>query len=57
MLDQDQKRRKKETRISKYEGDDVYSWALFVNGHPVYTGMSKNEASWRRDTYVSTGKH
>ena len=57
MLDQDQKRRKKETRVAKYEGDDMYSWALFVNGRPVYTGMSKSEVSWRRDTYVSTGKH
>lgn len=51
-----QKRRQKEVRISKHEGDDLYSWALFYNGHAVFTGMSRSEATWRRDRYISEGK-
>lgn len=34
--------------IQKYEGDDRYSWALFVDGRPRYTGMGKSEAEYRR---------
>lgn len=51
-----QKTRKKEVRINKFEGDDIYSWALFYNSQPVYTGMSKSEAIWRRDRYINEGK-
>jgi len=47
--------RKRHSRIGKYEGDDVYSWALFVRGRPVYTGMSKSEAAWRRRRYIEEG--
>lgn len=50
-----QKQRRKEVRIAKHEGDDVYSWALFRHNFPVYTGMSRSEASWRRDRYISDG--
>jgi len=41
----------KKSRVSmrKYEGDDLYSWAVFVDGHAKWTGMSRSEASWRRD--------
>lgn len=51
----EQKLRKKASRIGKYEGDDLYSWALFINGRANYTGMSRSEASWRRDRYVEDG--
>ena len=33
--------------ISKFEGDDRFSWALFKNGRPIMTGMSRTEASHR----------
>jgi hypothetical protein len=41
--------------IAKYEGDDAYSWALFEYGRPRYTGMSRSEAQWRRDTARKQG--
>ncbi len=32
----------------KYMGDDAYSWAVFVNGRPVVTGLSKTEAAYHK---------
>ena len=29
----------------KYNGDDKYSWAVFVDGRPAYTGLQKSELS------------
>jgi hypothetical protein len=52
----EQKARKKQVRIAKWEGDDRYSWALFVNGRAVYTGMDRGEAGWRRERYIATGE-
>lgn len=51
-----EKHRKESSRIAKHEGDDKYSWALFINGRPAYNGMSKSEAEWRRKEYVKKGK-
>jgi hypothetical protein len=31
-------------KIKKYMGDDKYSWAVFVNGYPKWTGLSRNSA-------------
>jgi hypothetical protein len=31
-------------RIAKYGGDDIYSWAVFLDGHPVLTGLGHREA-------------
>lgn len=52
----EQKARKKAARIAKWGGDDAYSWALFIHGRQAYNGMSRSEAAWRRDRYVSTGE-
>ena len=30
----------------KYMGDDTGSWAIFVNGRPVVTGLTKREISY-----------
>jgi len=40
-----------QTRITirKYEGDDRYSWALFVDGRPAMTGMGHAQAQYERD--------
>lgn len=27
----------------KWNGDDTYSWAVFVDGRPAFTGLSKAE--------------
>lgn len=31
----------------KHGGDDLYSWAVFVDGVLRWNGMSRSEASWR----------
>lgn len=30
----------------KYQGDDSYSWAVFVDGRPRMTGLSKSEVPY-----------
>ena len=30
----------------KFEGDDAYSWAVFVDGRPVYSGLTKREVPY-----------
>lgn len=40
---------KSRVTMRKYEGDDLYSWAVFVDGRLKWNGMSKSEATWRRD--------
>jgi len=35
--------------IRKYMGDDAYSWAVFKDGRPTYTGCSRREAAYYRD--------
>ena len=52
----DQKDRKQHSRIAKYEGDDMYSWALFIRGRVAYCGMSRSEAAWRRKRYIESGE-
>ena len=27
-------------------GDDKHSWAVFYNGKPIYTGLSRKMAKW-----------
>ena len=33
----------------KYMGDDIYSWAVFQNGRPVSTGMSRQQAKLTKE--------
>lgn len=33
-------------KVSKYMGDDCYSWAVFKDGYPVYTGCSMHMARY-----------
>jgi hypothetical protein len=35
--------------IRKYMGDDIYSWALFRDGQPIMTGLSRSEAETERN--------
>lgn len=30
----------------KYGGDDAYSWAVFKNGNPIVTGLSRGEVDY-----------
>lgn len=32
--------------VAKYMGDDAYSWAVFANGHPVVTGLTRRETAY-----------
>ncbi len=33
----------------KYQGDDQYSWAVFVGGRPILTGLSHYEVGYYKD--------
>ena len=35
--------------IRKYMGDDSYSWAVFKDGRPTYTGCTRSDAQYYRD--------
>lgn len=39
---------KKPNRVTarKYEGDDAYSWAIFVDGRPRLTGLTRREVPY-----------
>lgn len=50
------KDRRKIAGIKKHEGDDLYSWALFINGRVAYSGMSRKEASWRKTRFIDEGQ-
>lgn len=32
----------------KYEGDDAGSWAIFVDGRPVMTGLTRREVPYAK---------
>jgi len=55
-MEAEQKNRVKRVRIRKWEGDDTYSWAMFVDGRVIYSGMSKSEAEWRRRRFIDEGE-
>ena len=38
----------------KYMGDDKYSWAVFLDGAPKVTGLSKNEIKYYQDQIYHT---
>ena len=40
--------RKRKITTAKYMGDDAYSWAVFVDGRPAVTGLSRSEAAYHK---------
>jgi hypothetical protein len=44
-------KKRKYFTIRKYNGDDMYSWAVFraAGGRPVVTGCGKREAGYHAD--------
>lgn len=40
----------------KFNGDDAYSWAVFKNGIPVYTGLSKSECMYYKKLVATVNK-
>ena len=47
------KKTKVKFSIRKYNGDDMYSWAIFRsdNKKPIITGLSRDEANHYRDLF------
>jgi len=39
---------KRRITARKVGGDDVYSWAVLVDGHAVVTGLSRTEAAYHK---------
>jgi hypothetical protein len=39
----------------KYMGDDAASWAVFVNGRPVFTGLMRREVEYYRKLAAQKG--
>lgn len=39
---------KKRITAKKYMGDDAASWAVFLDGRPVVTGLYQREVSYHR---------
>lgn len=43
---------KKKITAKKWNGDDMYSWAVFVDGQPWMTGLSRTEVSyWKKQAH------
>lgn len=42
----DMKKIAKRITASKYQGDDHYSWAVFIDNMPFVTGLSKSEVPY-----------
>lgn len=38
--------RKPKITARKYGGDDEYSWAVFVDARPAFTGLSRREVAY-----------
>lgn len=43
---------KRKVTTGKYMGDDAYSWAVFVDGRPYYTGLSARERTYYRKKLI-----
>lgn len=39
----DESKKKERITARKHEGDDAYSWAVFIDGRPAYTGLGRSE--------------
>jgi hypothetical protein len=39
-------RKAKRITARKYQGDDEYSWAVFFDGRPVYTGLNRSVVAY-----------
>lgn len=48
----DTKKLKRRISASKYQGDDHYSWAVFIDGLPFVTGLAKDEVSYYKQRAV-----
>jgi hypothetical protein len=42
---------KREPKITarKFEGDDRYSWAVFIDGKPAFTGLARSQVPYYKE--------
>ena len=33
----------------KYGGDDAYSWTVFINGRPAFTGLARSQVAYYKE--------
>lgn len=54
MLSDEMKKKCKMYRITarKYEGDDIYSWAVFLEGRPFMTGLGRGEVDYYKKRVI-----
>ena len=40
----------KKTKVTakKFGGDDAYSWAVFIDGRPAFTGLARSQVPYYR---------
>ena len=38
--------KKPKVTARKFMGDDEYSWAVFINGRPAFTGLSRRQVPY-----------
>lgn len=38
--------RKPKITAKKFMGDDAYSWAVFIDGRPAFTGLSRSQVAY-----------
>lgn len=48
----DTKQIAKRVSAKKYQGDDHYSWAVFIDGIPFVTGLSKSEVPYYKNMAI-----
>lgn len=49
MVTKPKRKYSRRIKVRKYMGDDIYSWAVFLDDRPVYTGLSKGQSNFYRD--------
>ena len=40
---------KPKVTAKKYMGDDAYSWAVFIDGRPAFTGLHRSEVAYYKE--------
>lgn len=43
---------KSKVTAGKYLGDDLYSWAVFIDGHPFVTGLKRAEVPYYKEQAI-----
>jgi hypothetical protein len=55
-IDDRMKSAEKRVTVKKYGGDDKYSWAVFIDGKPWVTGLSRSEVPYYKKNALALGE-